>query len=255
VDVASDRDLAGRAVRAGALAAAAVAGEALAVTRKSVPTDLVSAADRASERAIVDLLRAARPADAILGEEGAEAGPAGAGRRWLVDGLDGTVNFLRGLPQWCVAAVLEEGGEPVACAVLDAVHGQLFDAAADMGAACDGVALRVRAGAVLDAAVISTFLRPDKLRGADAVAAFGPLIAGAGMLRMGGAGTLELAWLAAGRLDGWAQPNVDAWDWLPGRLLVQEAGGRTGIVEGAMTWHVAGAPGTFDALAALLGGA
>jgi myo-inositol-1(or 4)-monophosphatase len=250
----SDRELAARAVRAGAAAAVAVAGDALAVTRKSVPTDLVSAADRASERAIVELLRAQRPGDAVTGEEGAEAGPPGAGRRWLVDGLDGTVNFLRGLPQWCVAVVLVADGAPVACAVLDPVHGQLFDAAAGEGATCDGTALRVREGAPLDAAVVSTFLRPDKLRGADAAAAFGPLIASAGMLRMGGAGSLELAWLAAGRLDGWTQPNVDDWDWLPGRLLVEEAGGRTGIVAGTMTWHVAAAPGTFEALAALMGG-
>ena len=250
--MASDRDLARRAVRAGAAAATAVAGDAMAVTRKSVPTDLVSAADRASERAILDLLRAERPLDAITGEEGADVGSAGAGRRWLVDGLDGTVNFLRGLPQWCVAVVLLEGGAPAACAVLDPVHGQLFDAAAGKGAACDGAPMLVREGAALEAAVISSFLRPDKLRGADAAAAFGPLIAGTGMLRMGGAGTLELAWLAAGRLDGWAQPNVDEWDWLPGRLLVEEAGGCTGIVEGALTWHVAAAPATFDALAALV---
>jgi myo-inositol-1(or 4)-monophosphatase len=70
---------------------------------------------------------------------------------------------------------------------------------------------------------------------------------------MGGAGSLELAWLAAGRTDAWAQPNVDDWDWLPGRLLVEEAGGRTAVIDGdPLRWHVAAAHGTFDELRAVL---
>ena len=79
----------------------------------------MSAADHASEEAIVALLRTERPGDAIVGEEGASVGSSS--RRWLVDGLDGTVNFLRAIPQWCVAVVLEEDGEPLATAVLDPV--------------------------------------------------------------------------------------------------------------------------------------
>ncbi|MGZ4280374.1 MAG: inositol monophosphatase family protein, partial [Solirubrobacteraceae bacterium] len=108
--MASDRDLAQRAVRAGAAAAQRMAGGELDVRRKTSAADLVSAADHASEEAIVALLRAERPDDAIVGEEGASVG-AGS-RRWLVDGLDGTVNFLRAIPQWCVAVVLEQEGEP-----------------------------------------------------------------------------------------------------------------------------------------------
>jgi myo-inositol-1(or 4)-monophosphatase len=249
--VQSDRAVAELAVRAGAAAALAVADDALAVTRKGTPADLVSAADRASEQAIVELLRRERPDDAITGEEGADVG--GAERRWLVDGLDGTVNFLRAIPQWCVAVALERDGEPLAAAVLDPARGELFSAQRGEGATRDGAALRVRAGAPLPEAVVSSFLRADKLRGADAAAAFGPLVAAPGVLRMGGAGSLELAWLAAGRLDGWAQPHVSPWDWQPGRLLVEEAGGRTALVAGdPLTWHVAAAPGTFDELAALL---
>jgi myo-inositol-1(or 4)-monophosphatase len=249
--VRSDRDVAERAVRAGAAAVLGVAGDALAVRRKGAPADLVSAADRAGEEAIVALLRRERPDDAITGEEGADVG--GAKRRWLVDGIDGTVNYLRAIPQWCVAVALERDGEPLAAAVLDPVRDELFSAVRGEGTTRDGAALRVRAGAPLPEAVISSFLRADKLRGADAVAAFGPLVAAPGVLRMGGAGSLELAWLAAGRLDGWAQPHVSPWDWQPGRLLVQEAGGRTGLVDGdPLTWHVAAAPGTFDELCDLL---
>jgi len=213
--MASDRDLAQRAVRAGAAAAQRMAGGELDVRRKTSAADLVSAADHASEEAIVALLRAERPDDAIVGEEGASIG-AGS-RRWLVDGLDGTVNFLRAIPQWCVAVVLEEDGEPLATAVL------------------------------------SSFLRADKLRGTAPAAAFGRLAEAAAVLRMGGAGSLELAWVAAGHIDAWAQPNVDDWDWLPGRLLVQEAGGRTAVIDGdPLTWFVAAAPGTFEEVVALV---
>jgi myo-inositol-1(or 4)-monophosphatase len=251
--MASDRDLAERAVRAGAAAAQRVGRGELDVRRKSSAADLVSAADHASEEAIVALLRAERPDDAIVGEEGASVGASA--RRWLVDGLDGTVNFLRDIPQWCVAVVLEEGGEPLTAAVLDPSRDELFSAARGGGAHRDGTPLRVRAGAPVSEAVVSSFLRDDKLRGAAAVESFAPLIGSPAVLRMGGAGSLELAWLAAGRIDAWAQPHVDPWDWLPGRLLVEEAGGRTAVLDGdRLRWHVAAAPRTFDELAALLSG-
>jgi myo-inositol-1(or 4)-monophosphatase len=251
--VTSDREVAERAARAGAAAALGVKGDELEVQRKSSAADLVSAADRASEAAIVALLAAERPGDAITGEEGASARPAGARRRWLVDGLDGTVNFLRDIPQWCVAVVLEEDGEPLASAVFDPSRDELFSAARGEGAHRDGVPLHVRAGAPLSEAVVASFLRDDKLRGAPAVASFAPLLAAPAVLRMGGAGSLELAWLAAGRTDAWAQPHVDPWDWLPGRLLVEEAGGRTAVLDAApLRWHAAAAPGTFDELRALL---
>ncbi|HMI69007.1 MAG TPA: inositol monophosphatase family protein [Solirubrobacteraceae bacterium] len=249
----TDRELAERAVRAGGAQVLRLAGGALDVERKSSPADLVSAADRASEAAIVELLAAERPGDAIVGEEGAAVG--GTSRRWLVDGLDGTINFLRAIPQWCVAVVLEEDGEPLACAVLDPSRDELFSAARGEGSHRDGTRLHVRDGAPLREAVVSSFLRDDKLRGASAIEAFGPLLGEPAVLRMGGAGSLELAWLAAGRIDAWAQPTVDPWDWLPGRLLVEEAGGRAAVLDDApLRWHVAAAPRTFDELAALLSG-
>jgi myo-inositol-1(or 4)-monophosphatase len=247
----TDRELAERAVRAGGAEALRLASGALDVRRKSSAADLVSAADRASEAAIVELLAAERPDDAIVGEEGSSVG--GSTRRWLVDGLDGTINFLRAIPQWCVAVVLEQDGDPLACAVLDPSRGELFSAARGEGAHRDGTALRVREGAALNEAVVSSFLRDDKLRGASAIEAFGPLLGEPAVLRMGGAGSLELAWLAAGRIDAWAQPHVDPWDWLPGRLLVEEAGGRAAVLDDApLRWHVAAAPRTFDELVALL---
>jgi myo-inositol-1(or 4)-monophosphatase len=250
----SDRELAERAARAGGERALALAGGDLDVRAKSSPADLVSAADRASEDAIVAMLRAERPDDAVTGEEGARFDPTHpSARRWLVDGLDGTFNFLRGIPHWCVAVVLERDGDPLACAVFDPVRDELYSAARGEGAHRDGTPLRVREGAPLRAAAVSSFLREDKLRGSDPVDGFGRLARAAALLRMGGAGSLELAWLASGRTDGWAQPNVDPWDWLPGRLLVEEAGGRTAVIDGEpLRWYLAAAPATFDELRAVL---
>jgi myo-inositol-1(or 4)-monophosphatase len=74
------------------------------------------------------------------------------------------------------------------------------------------------------------------------------------MLRMAGSGSLDLAWVAAGRIDGWVQPNVEEWDWLPGALLVAEAGGRCAVLPGSPAWYVAGAPVVVDGLAELIGG-
>ena len=240
----SDRDVAERAVRAGA-ARRPRRWPATRSTarRKGAPADLVSAADRAGEEAIVALLRAERPDDAITGEEGADVG--GRQRRWLVDGLDGTVNFLRAIPQWCVAVALERDGEPLAAAVLDPVRDELFSAARGEGAARDGVALRVRAGAPLPEAVISSFLRADKLRGADAVAAFGPLVAGPRRAAHGRRG-LARARVAGRRAPGRLGTAARApWDWQP-RAPARPGGGRARRgwwTASRSTWHVAAAPG------------
>ena len=136
--MSDDVDLAVRAVRAGAAAALDERDRArpdgptgtasdldLGIEVKGAPTDFVSRADTASEAAIVALLRAERPADGILGEEGASAGSA-TGRRWVVDGIDGTFNFLSGIPHWCVAVGLEDAGGPVAGAVYDPTADELF---------------------------------------------------------------------------------------------------------------------------------
>ena len=104
----------------------------------------------------------------------------------------------------------------------------------------------------LDRALVATFLRPDKV-GPDRA---GPLSAAlwtaTGGLRCTGSGSLELAWVAAGRLDAWVQPDPDPWDWLPGSLLVEAAGGTTAVVGDGPAWHVAGPPALVDELAALL---
>jgi myo-inositol-1(or 4)-monophosphatase len=242
-DLSPDAQLAARAARVGAAAALAVGRDRLDVAAKAGPVDLVTAADRAAEDAIAVLLRDERPEDGIVGEEAARA--AGA-RRWVVDGLDGTFNYVSGIPQWCTALALAAGDEVLAAAVCDPLRDELFVAGRGEGARLDGRPLAVRAGRTLAQAAVATFLRQDKA--ADRGALLAALVDAAGIVRTGGAGTLELAWVAAGRVDGWAQPNVDPWDWLPGRLLVEEAGGTTAVLDGEPRWHLAGAAALVDEL-------
>jgi len=239
-----------------ALAAAAVRAAGDAVLRtgagareaKTSATDIVTAADRAAERAMVEILRRARPDDAIVGEEGADV--SGSAGTWVLDALDGTLNFASGLPGFCCAAArLGPDGAPVAAAVLDPTANDLYAAAAGGGARClapfgraDGEPLIASGPERLADAVIATFPHPDKTGAAGVVDAFARLVERAGQLRITGSGTLELAWLAAGRLHGWAQPDVYPWDWHPGALLVAEAGGVVATVEaGGTPWQLAAA--------------
>ena len=247
-----DLDLAGRAARRGAAAALHRFRTALAVERKRTPVDVVTLADHESEAAIAALLAAERPDDAIVGEEGTARG--GGGRRWVVDGLDGTFNFVSGVPHWCVAVALEEAGGVLAAAVHDPLRDEHFCAARGLGCRAAGRPCAVREGRALHEALVATFLRTDKLAGGDAAPVLAALTERAGMLRMSGSGTLDLAWVAAGRVDGWAQPNVDDWDWLPGSLLVEEAGGSCTVLDGEPAWHVAGSPAVAAGLRELLRG-
>jgi myo-inositol-1(or 4)-monophosphatase len=236
----SDRELAERLVRAAGAIALELRGGAVGL--KGLATDVVTDADMRAEAAMVALLRAERPDDGVRGEEGASV--AGSGREWLLDPVDGTLNYARGLPAWCAAACLVDGGGPLACAVWDPVARELFSAARGEG---DPVA----AGApALGDAVVATFV--DIRRRDDVVAAgIERVLRSVGALRSVGCGTLELAWVAAGRLDGWVQADVEPWDWHPGALLVAEAGGA--VVESGR-WRVAArSSGLAHALVACVG--
>jgi myo-inositol-1(or 4)-monophosphatase len=247
--MSGDVDLAVRAVRAGAAAALAEAREGLDVRTKESPSDLVSRADTASEAAIAGLLRAERPADGLVGEEGASAPGAGS-RRWYVDGIDGTFNFVSGIPHWCVAVGLEEDGVPVAGAVYDPTADELYAAGPRHPTARNGEPATVRDGRTLEQAAVATYLGAEKT--ADRGETLGRLDDRAGVLRTGGAGTLELAWVAAGRVDAWAQPDVSPWDRVPGAALVRHAGGRIAVLDGSPAWHLAGPAALVDELAGIV---
>jgi myo-inositol-1(or 4)-monophosphatase len=245
----TDRELAATAARAAAAVALERRGDAGQVTAKDAPTDVVSEVDRAAEAAAVALIEAERPADGYLGEEGAER--AGGGRTWVIDALDGTLNYLQGLQGWCAAVALEDEHGPLAAAVCDPVRGELFTAARGEGATRNGGRIRSVGPERLDEALVATFLHQPKRELPGVADTMQRLLTAAGSVRITGSGTLELAYVAAGRLHGWIQPATYPWDWVPGALLVTEAGGRAERIAGETDWCVAASPRLFAALRAL----
>jgi myo-inositol-1(or 4)-monophosphatase len=185
---------------------------------KSSPTDLVSEADLLAERAIRELLAERAPGDAIMGEEGADTGGT-TGRRWIVDPLDGTVNFLFGIPQWAVSVACEG----IAGVVFDPVRDELF-AVAEGRATLNGVPLRASQRTELASALVATgFGYEAEVRAgqAETVARLLPLVRD---IRRAGAAALDLAWTAAGRLDAFYERGVKPWDTAAGELLCAAAG-------------------------------
>ena len=250
--LAADLALAERVVRQAGDVALRFAGQELGVERKEAPTDVATVADREAEAAAVAMLVAERPADGILGEEGAAADGE---RRWLVDALDGTLNFVHGVPGWCSAVALLGADGPLVSAVWDPVRRELFGAARALGSRLDGRPIAVRERSRLDEALVATYVFAPRLALPGVQPVLRELIARVGAPRMIGSGTLELAWVAAGRLDGWLQPDPYPWDWWPGALLVREAGGVAGPVAAARDvpeWHVAASPQLAGALETLV---
>ncbi len=215
----SDLEVAIVAVRAAADAAQHARAEPLRARAKSVSADLVTDADARAEAAAVQVLREHRPDDAIEGEEGADHKGSGR-RRWWVDGIDGTVAFASGIASWCSAVALEDEHGPLASAVYDPAGDELHTAARGQGAAT-----HVREPGSLAQAHVAAFFRQDRLVKPGVRETAHRILDAAGLIRHAGPGTLELAWVAAGRLDAWIQPDTDPWDWFPGALLVTEAGG------------------------------
>jgi myo-inositol-1(or 4)-monophosphatase len=249
----TDLEVARGATVAAAEAVVGAMADPVGIETKSAPTDLVTTADRAGEAAAVAVIAAARPDDGLLGEEGHHReGP----RTWLVDPVDGTLNLVRGLTGWSCVVALREAGETQIAFVRDVPAAQTFWGLRGEGAWRDSERMRVREDVALDAAVVATYLQPAKRSMPGVVAVNHALTTGVGALRAGaGSGSLELAWIADGRVDGWVQPDPAPWDWEPGALLVREAGGRTVRLrprpEGP-AWCVAGTPAVCDALVALV---
>jgi myo-inositol-1(or 4)-monophosphatase len=241
--VIDDLELARAAVRAAAEAALALRDGPLSPERKGSATNLVTEADRAAEAAVVELLRVERPRDGVLGEEGTMISGA---RHWLIDGIDGTLSFVRGLPGWGSAIALQERGETLAAAVFDPLAAELFAGGLDRGADVNGDPMRVAADRALSDAVVATHVPTGDASAAELAAV---LVRRAGVVRGGGSGSLELAWLAGGRIDGWIQHAPAPWDWEPGAILVAEAGG-TVLVRGR--WHIAGSPRVAAELSSLV---
>jgi myo-inositol-1(or 4)-monophosphatase len=203
------------------------AGHEREVSSKSTPTDLVSEADLVSERAIRALLAQRRPDDGFVGEEGgSEDGTSGLD--WVVDPLDGTVNFLFGIPQWCVSVAVRDGEGTVAGAVYDPNRDELFTATRDGGARMNGpdgtIELRGSARDELATAMVATGLSYDaKVRAAQA-SVLARAIPRVRDIRRFGSAALDLTWTAAGRYDAYFERTVKQWDIAAGALICQCAG-------------------------------
>jgi myo-inositol-1(or 4)-monophosphatase len=208
---------------AGTLAAAFHARRAtLAIDRKGVQ-DVASEADRACERLIVARLAAAFPEDGILGEEGA-ASNGGARAVWVIDPIDGTHNFLTGVPFWCVSIGLVVDGAPALGLIVDPVRGELFHGVRGRGAFLNGAPIRASGETDLGRARVCVGFSYRRPVADHARAVEGLLTAGCEYLRLG-SGALGMAYTAAGRFDGYWERHINSWDVAAGLVLVQEAGG------------------------------
>lgn len=223
-----------RAARAGGeVIDAARASRRFAVSEKSA-ADFVTEVDVASERAVVGVIREAFPDHDVLAEEGGGGPATGAELRWVIDPLDGTTNFIHDIPIFGVAVAVERRGVPVAGVILDPVRGDLYHAVRGGGAWRGEERLAVSGTTELSRCLVLTGIPfrelrwlPRYLPGLERVAR-----ATAGIRRMGSA-ALDLAYLAAGRAEGFWEYGLSRWDLSAGVLLVEEAGGRVTDLAGS----------------------
>jgi myo-inositol-1(or 4)-monophosphatase len=214
--------------------------EQLQVSLKG-PANFVSAADHRAEEILCAELSAARPGYGFLGEEGGRREGTDRTHTWIVDPLDGTSNFLHGIPHFAISIGLEREGEIVAGLVYNPIDDELFTAERGKGAFLNDRRLRVAARQRLADAVIACGLphlgRGDLALNNRELAAVQPKVAG---LRRFGAAALDLAWVAAGRFDGFWERGLSPWDVAAGSILVREAGGFVTDLDGADTPWISG---------------
>lgn len=227
---------------------------------KSSRTDLVTAADRAAESLITSRLERARPHDAIVGEEGASRAGA-SGITWFIDPIDGTTNFVYGHPGYAVSVAAAAGGRPLAGAVVDPLHGEVFSAARGGGADCNGEPIAVCDANDLGSALVATgfgYDQADRIHQGTVVAG---LVGRVRDIRRMGSAALDLCSVACGRVDAYYEYRLCPWDHAAGSLIASEAGAvtRSPLLErpgrseaGAVGFVLAAAPGVATALSGLL---
>jgi myo-inositol-1(or 4)-monophosphatase len=230
------------------------------VTTKSTPTDVVTASDHAVENLIRERLAALRPGDVVVGEE--HGSTAGESRTvWLVDPIDGTVNFLYGMPWYAISVAAVRDGVSVAGAVMEPASGRLWSAAAGAGATCDGRPLRVSGATDVSLSLLGTGFSYRAERRERQVRMIAALLPHVRDVRRAGVASLDLCAVAAGWVDAYVEHGLNWWDWAAAALIAKEAGalvrtpGPTGTVppdDGLGADAVfAATPGIADELAAL----
>lgn len=198
---------------------------------KTSVTDPVSDADREAERLIRELLTAERPDDGLVAEEGSHTEPT-SGRTWIVDPLDGTVNFLYGLRTWAVSIALEDQDGLAVGVVFNPVDGECFSAQRGAGATLNGLPIRVNGCRALERAMVATGFSYEAERRAEQASLLVELLPRIRDVRRAGAAALDLAYVATGRVDAYYERGLQLWDEAAGRLLVTEAGGAVADLDG-----------------------
>lgn len=199
--------------------------ENLQVSRKG-PADFVTAADRRAEEIIFEELKKARPDYSFLMEESGVVKGSDTENRWIIDPLDGTHNFMHGLPHWCVSIALESKGRIEAGIIYDPIKEEVFRAERSSGAYVNGKRLRVSGRTQLESATIATgYAQPSKEKRTKFISELEAVITVAPMIRRFGAAALDLAYVGAGRLDGYWERGLKPWDAAAGVLIVKESGG------------------------------
>jgi myo-inositol-1(or 4)-monophosphatase len=221
-------------------------GRVEGLSTKSSSTDPVSDADRASEKILKDQLLDGRPHDGLISEEGASA-TSQTGLTWVIDPLDGTVNYLYGSDNWSVSVAVESSSGPIVGVIYEPVPGRTYHAVRSGGAFCDDVRLRVNDPVPVAQALLATgFSYLPERRGVS-----GALIAGllphVRDIRRVGSGALDLCYVARGQVDAYLEEDIKHWDWAAGVLMVAEAGGewthftptggKTGILAAGPSLH------------------
>jgi myo-inositol-1(or 4)-monophosphatase len=205
----------------------------LDVRTKSASIDLVTEVDHACEKLIVDAIRAERPRDAILAEEGSGEDRPDAEWRWVIDPLDGTMNYAHGYPRFCVSIGIQREGRSEIGVVYDPLLDELFQARRGKGATRNGKKLSVSKVDSLGRALLATGFAYDVHQSFDDnVDHFARFVKRARGLRRDGSAALDLCYVAAGRFDGFWELKLKPWDVAAGGLIVEEAGGRTSDFSG-----------------------
>jgi myo-inositol-1(or 4)-monophosphatase len=210
----------------------AFAGPRVNVTAKSSPTDLVSEADHAAERLIRERLASARPGDGFLGEEGGDA-EGSSGLRWVVDPLDGTINFLFGIPQWAVSIACEDSEGTLAGVIYDPMRDELWTAERDGPALLDGREIHGSERSDLATTLVATGFGYDAAVREYQAGIVAELLPQVRDIRRFGSAALDLAWTAAGRYDAFYERGLNAWDLAAGELLCRRAGLAVRVLEPA----------------------
>ncbi|GAB3821231.1 inositol monophosphatase family protein [Kribbella italica] len=217
---------------------------------KSTATDIVTAVDRESEELIRARVLEARPDDSFLGEEGDDIDGT-SGVRWVVDPIDGTVNYLYDIPTYAVSIAVEQDGVTVAGVVVDAPKGEVFTATLGGGAFLDGKPIQVSDCTSLDRALVGTGFGYDPDRRLVQAEVVQHLIAKVRDIRRIGVGAIDLCYVGCGRLDAVYERGLNPWDYGAGALVASEAGARVGGLNGAPVspeMSIAATPAVFDAL-------